>query len=629
MKNKTLYVISILFVCILLSLTIGITHVQATELPTDRFLYGGSGVDTFSKVISTTDGGYIVIGDFTSTDIPGLENKGEKDIVLMKYDANDNIVWQTTYGGDKTDSVLDVIATTDGGIVLVGNSNSTNLDGITPKGSDDAIIVKYDASGTMQWHNSCGGSDREDFRSVVETEDGGFITVGLIWSTDIDGITHNGNNDGIIVKYDNQGNAVWKKGFGGSNYDYLHTIIKTSSTTYVALAFSNSTDIDGLTSNGDSDAIMVQYDDDGNILWQKNYGGSNSDRFINGIPTSDGGYIVVGDTMSTDIDGISNDGWHRGIIVKYDATGTIQWQKGHATNIFHKVMSTADGGYIVYGLLSSAESGGYDAVIVKYDATGNVEWEKEHIDECKTMVEWKDMLLEKDAVVLVGTKLSNHKTAEQGGIPGAFMMKYDLNGKELWRSSLGNTDEDSLSSVIQLGDMYIAVGTLNQDGLILEATDTYEIAVSSAENGTIYVDTNIAKVGSTVSFQLTPDAGYVLDKFRVIDALGIYVEVIKNADMYTFVMPTASVTITASFEKELPPSGGQGTDTDGTTPGDENNTPSENTQNQTNPPSNVLDKDGNADNPKTGDNLFAYVATSLFSIIGIVLLSIIIKKQKI
>ncbi len=353
-----------------------------------KLVYGGSSYDIFKNIIRITDG-YVVVGQSYSTDgdLTGL-NKGYGDAIIVKYDTLGNIVWKKNYGGSNDEIFYGVIEVSDGYVVVgTSNSNDGDLTGLYI-GGYDAIIAKYDTSGNIVWKKNYGGYYGNDyFYGITQTTDG-YVVVGESNSVDGDltGIAK-GSKDAIIVKYNTSGNIVWKRNFGGTYDETFWNIAKTTDG-YIAVGNSGSTDLNltGL-NKGSIDAIIVKYDELGNIKWNKNYGGSSVEYFYGIIKVIDG-YVAVGSSQSTngDLTGV-NKGSTDAIIVKYDLSGNVVWKKNYGgTNIdiFNNISQMADG-IIAVGKSNSTDvdliglnKGVYDAIAVKYDSSGNILWKKNY-----------------------------------------------------------------------------------------------------------------------------------------------------------------------------------------------------------------------------------------------------------
>lgn len=359
--------------------------------------YGGSEFDYFKSVISVSDG-YIAVGysESADEDLVGL-NKGDIDAIIIKYDLSGNVVWKKNYGGSGSDGYWNVISVNDGYIVA-GYSNSTDGD-LTAlnKGDYDAITVKYDLSGNLVWKKNYGGSSSDGYSNIVLVNDG-YITIGSSDSLDGDLAGLNkGSEDAIIVKYDLSGNIVWRKNYGGSNGELFNSVSQGSDG-YIVAGYSSSTDGDltGL-NKGREDAIVVKYDLNGNIVWKKNFGQSNSYNAFNSVISVSDGYVTVGSSESAGANPTSNSGEsdeiiakfmvdisdpteYSAIVVKYDLNGNIVWQKdfgGSNGENFNDIIDINDG-FIVVGDSSSSDgyltglnNGSTDAIIIKYDSTGN------------------------------------------------------------------------------------------------------------------------------------------------------------------------------------------------------------------------------------------------------------------
>jgi hypothetical protein len=340
------------------------------------------------------DGGFVVVGESKST-IDGLTTFGGNDAIIIKYDGLGNKIWSKNFGGLYDDCFYSVRETNDGGLVAVGFTYSTNISGLTNLGSYDSVIVKYDNLGNRLWAKNFGGSKGDLFYAVTEANDGGYVAVGYSQSTDVSGLTALSTTDyydAIIVKYDSLGNKVWAKNFGGSMNDSFNSIIEISDNNFIAVGATRSIDVKGLSAlSNDSyyDAIIVKYDNNGNRIWEKNFGGSYSDCFNSIIKTNDEELVAVGYTNSIDIEdigAISGTPYLDSIIVKFDINGDRIWAKnfgGSNEDYFKSVIEMNDGNLIAIGTSKSIDIEGlkalsttdyYDAIIVNYDKNGNKIW---------------------------------------------------------------------------------------------------------------------------------------------------------------------------------------------------------------------------------------------------------------
>jgi len=169
-------------------------------------LLGGSSDDAAYAMTTGTDGSIYVSG-YTSTNLDGQTNNGSADAFVTKYDTSDNKIWTKLLGGSDYDAAYGMTTGTDGSIYVSGFT-STNLDGQTNNGNRDAFITKYDTSGNKIWTKLLGGSDY-DFAYGMTTGTDGSIYVSGYTTGNLDGQTNNGNADAFITKYDTSGNKIW------------------------------------------------------------------------------------------------------------------------------------------------------------------------------------------------------------------------------------------------------------------------------------------------------------------------------------------------------------------------------------------------------------------------------------
>jgi hypothetical protein len=119
---------------------------------------------------------------------------------------------------------------------------------------------------------------------------------------------------------------------------------------------------------GDSDLIVIKLDSSGNVSWSKIIGGPGSDNVFSAQQTSDGGYVLAGETSSYGAGGSDS------FIIKLDSSGNVSWSKtfgGPGSEAISSIQQTSDGGYIAAGYTNSYGAGGYDSFIIKLDSSGN------------------------------------------------------------------------------------------------------------------------------------------------------------------------------------------------------------------------------------------------------------------
>jgi hypothetical protein len=338
----------LLIVCAVLSITCISANVSNSAEYWAK-TYGWSNHDYAYSIQQTTDGGYIVAGETYSFGVDSAV------IWILKLDSNGDITWQKTYGGSGRDYADFIQQTTDGGYIVVGNTSSFG------GGSPDIWILKIDSNGDITWQKTYGGSDWDRVYSIQQASDGGYIAAGYTHSFGVS------SSDSFLLKLDSNGDITWQKTYGGSNSDRLYSVRQTTDGGYIVAGRTQSFGA------GEEDFWVLKIDSNGDITWQKTYGGSNHDYSYSTQQTTDGGYIVAGYTYSFGVG--SSDGW----LLKLDSNGDITWQKtygGDNSNRIYSIQQTSDGGYIVAGVAGSFYHSAYsDSWAFKLDGSGNIVWE--------------------------------------------------------------------------------------------------------------------------------------------------------------------------------------------------------------------------------------------------------------
>lgn len=354
--------------------------------------FGGARADHFNCVEQTPDGGYIAAGCTKS-----YGTSPYYDAWLVKADPSGREVWYRTFGGERWEEAHSVWPTRDGGYILAGATGigygydweawliKTNASGeqvwtqvfradkeseaycvretrdggyiVAGSYDQDAWVMKTDPTGKKIWSRTFGENDLEDEANCVqEMRDGGYIVAG---STESLGA---GGTDGLLIRLDPTGRVIWSRTFGGPDWDSVDCVQETRDR---GLILAGGTESWGA---GKWDAWLIRTDASGNEVWSRTFGGPDRDSLSSTQQTRDGGYIVVGRTLSF---GAGNyDVW----LIKVDRSGEEAWSRtfgDRAGEYAGAVLQTRDGGYIIAGATVS-ETGNIDGWLIKTDSKGEV-----------------------------------------------------------------------------------------------------------------------------------------------------------------------------------------------------------------------------------------------------------------
>jgi hypothetical protein len=331
----------------------------------------------------------------------------------------------------------------------------------------------------IEWQKTIGLSNRDFIYSIKQTTDDGYIAAG--WSLPLEHYTFNNIvYDFWVIKLDNVGNVSWQKTLGGSDDDQAKDIQQTIDGGYIVTGHSRSDDGDLTFNNGSWDVWVIKLDNNGNVTWQKTLGGSNEDASWSIQQTTDGGYIIAGQTSSNDGDLTGNNGFVDFWVVKLDELGSISWQKslgGTGDDRANSIQQTTDGGYILTGRSSSNDgdvtgnNGLYDFWVVKLDSAGNFDWQKSlggsGEDRGNSIKQTTD-----GGYIVAGWSIFNDgDVTGNHGLEDFWIVKLDNVGNISWQKSLGGTNKDLGVSAQQTNDGgYILTGkTLSNDGDVMDS----------------------------------------------------------------------------------------------------------------------------------------------------------------
>lgn len=276
-------------------------------------------------------------------------------ICLCTFSANaqfPSIQWAKKFGGPATDIPFTIKLTTDGGTIAAG---------YTDAGNDywDLHIAKLSKCGDLLWQKQYGGSGYESARDIIQTADGGYIVLGETNSTDGDVINgYGGTKDIWLIKLDANGDLQWQKRYGGSGLDIGNNIIAMPDGNYLIAASTSSNDgnISGNHGTGGyTDGALLKIDPQGNLLWSKCYGGSKNDELLD-IEIINNKIYVAGYANSVDGDIPANQKNYDVWLLCTDVNGNKMYSKiygGSQNDVAYSMCQGRDGSLTLAGYTTS------------------------------------------------------------------------------------------------------------------------------------------------------------------------------------------------------------------------------------------------------------------------------------
>jgi len=347
-------------------------------------------------------------------------------------DADARVEWTRTFGGADVDWGWAVEQTADGGFVFAGETGSFG------SGSFDAWLIKTDADGNEQWNAIFGGAAKDGARAVRQTADGGFVLAGYVDSLGYPG------HDFWLIKTDSSGAEEWNSVFGGAGSDAAFAVEQTSDGGFIMAGYT------GSFGAGAYDVWLVKADSSGNEEWNATFGGTETDRGTSVSETSDGGFIVTGQTAS--FGSGAYDVW----LIKTDSAGQEEWNTtfgGRYSDWGGSVRQTTDGGYIISGDTASFGPGGFDMWLIKTDAGGSEEWSEIFGTADADETAYSVRQTEEGGFIVAGYGVS-HQTK----VGDVIVIETDSTGTKRWDEHYGGVDNDWGFSIDQTSDGGFVIG---------------------------------------------------------------------------------------------------------------------------------------------------------------------------
>jgi len=413
---------------------------------------------------------YLLLLLFTFVACGDDETPVTDDETMTEIPFTGEIEWLNTIGGSGEDSGNEIVATSDGGFILVGTTNSTDGD-ITDKNANDNDIwvVRVANDGSLVWSKTYGSTQSDKGYGIVASNDGNYVVSGYVSEGDGDVSEFNGFHDYWIFKITPSGEIIWEKTFGFSGSDQAKGIINTNDGGYLVTGYFDVTASEGQgndaqgdttteetdqtrssngTQHGVGDYWAIKLDADGNKEWRNYYGGTNDDRGFDVIQTQDNGYLLAGASESEDFDVNDNNGGHDFWIVKINATGAIAWTKsygGAEIDNGYAITATQDGNYLFVGDTRSSNGdvtnplGNADSWAVKFSPSGDLIWQKTNggnlFESARGVTNFNDGTY----LITGSTRSTSGDISQNNGQNDAWVYLLDEDGELIFEKTIGGS----------------------------------------------------------------------------------------------------------------------------------------------------------------------------------------------
>jgi len=326
------------------SVDVYLVRTDTLAAPKWQKFYGGIGVDIGKSIVELNDSSFVIAG-FTNS-----FGNGGYDAYFIRVDKKGNLIWQKTFGGINWDFANCVKKTSDGNLIICGSTYSFG------NGDLNAFVLKLDLTGKIIWSKIYGGKNDDVFNKIIQTNDGGYMSVGTTKS--------HGDSLGDIwlMKFNSTGDSLTTIIRGGNKKDVGNAILQDSNGDFFVAGGSESY------SNGKEDAYIFKLSPNFSLIWDRYYGMATEDEEVYDLLFSGSNYgqmlilyssREVGGT-GLNIKNVLLDGL--GYYVRGGSWGSSNDDVGYS------MCNTKDKGYISCGYTKGYSAILSDVLVVKYDS---------------------------------------------------------------------------------------------------------------------------------------------------------------------------------------------------------------------------------------------------------------------
>jgi len=349
-------------------------------------------------------------------------------ILLLFLEGNLLFAQNSAFFGSKENDMAYSITQYNNNFYIAGTTRTNE------KSPTNFYVLQLNENGSLK-NKFIFGNKHRDVGKDILVNDNGIFVLGKTWDGGFP------NNDMVLNKLDFKGRWQWEKYYGGSGSDLGHKFIYSKDGSFIMVGIGQSTDIFG-------NVYLVKADQNGETIWENNFGGRYIDHGFDVIENDFGEFLIIGTLggffNSTSVDFLNHDADI--YIIKTNAKGEKLWEKtygGQAHDWAKEIIRAPGGGYYVCGSTQSMGAGSFDFFLMKIDGDGNELWFKtyggEDFDYGESVRVSKD-----NNLYILGSSASYSDNFK----PDFLLLKLDLDGGKIWEKQFGGTGSDYAASMV-------------------------------------------------------------------------------------------------------------------------------------------------------------------------------------
>lgn len=326
--------------------------------------------------------------------------------------------------------ILDVAETNDDSLIMCGRLQFTH---------EEALLIKTDKNGNPVWTKYFGFPTSEYGYKVKVDDDGNIYVIGITETTGFP------SSNGMLSKFDRNGNLIWSNIYGGNNWDEL----------YDAEFDNNDLIVVGHTASfgsGNRDALAMKLNSLGDTIWTHLYGSSSAENIYKIIKTNDNNFVLCGDTRSI------GQGNEDVLLIKIDSNGDTLWTKSYGTTFSDKgfaITEDQSGNLYIQGVNTQFPNGVF---LMKVDINGVLQWTKHYQPSTGYFTGDENLSLKTTTNNTIIATFYSANISGGGGNNDGILSEFDDNGSIIWVRGYGGAQYDDVKEVIERPTGFLAAG---------------------------------------------------------------------------------------------------------------------------------------------------------------------------